>query len=258
MNLKESISNKNRDVNILKPNRENNGVEASEENKAFLSIISHNIKNPFGALLGYSDLILNDFHELNDAERINYLNELKNTADHTYKYLDRFFEWIYYKTDKYKANFQRLVLRNLIAKATENVLQKTNDLGEINFDIDPSIKVYADSQSILKMFYYLIENSLQYSAKDVRISILASNFGDFVEVKITDNGIGISEKRMTKLFDISKNIASEQKFIKNSTGMGLILVEQILKINSGFIKINSIEGEGTSVILRIPTIPSNN
>ncbi|MCB0746351.1 MAG: hypothetical protein KDC90_02710, partial [Ignavibacteriae bacterium] len=73
------------------------GIAASKENKEFFSIISHNIKNPFATLLGFSDLLLEDYDELNDEERKFYLDEILKSANFTNKYLERFFEWIYYK-----------------------------------------------------------------------------------------------------------------------------------------------------------------
>ncbi len=104
----------------FKSNQE--GILTTEKNKGFLTIISHNIKNSFEAMLGYSDLILKDYNELCDAEKILYLSELKKTANHTYNYLVRFFEWIYYKTDKITTNFQLLNLQEIIAKSIEKLL----------------------------------------------------------------------------------------------------------------------------------------
>jgi K+-sensing histidine kinase KdpD len=236
----------------------NRGILSTEENKAFLSIISHNIKNPFGALLGYSDLILEDYQELCDAEKVLYVSELKKTAKHTYKYIERFFEWLYYKTDKIKTNFKVINLREVVTRSIESLLLNSEYLGEIYFSIDPSIQIYCDSDSISKAFYYIIENSLNYSAPNGRISINAGIKENFVEIKIEDNGSGISEETMNKLFDVSKNIVPSPNGGENGTGLGLILVEQIMKINNASIRIESEDKKGTTVFVRLQVDSKHN
>lgn len=156
--IKSNYSLESSNIFNLPPSSSNTsaGIEATEDNKAFLSIIAHNLKNPFGALLGYSDLLMEDYSELSEAERLSYISDLKKTANLTYRYLERFFEWTYFKTNKIKLEFEYLNLRKVIADATKWALVDNDYLGEINFNISADIKIFADYETMKKAFFYII------------------------------------------------------------------------------------------------------
>lgn len=230
------------------------GIEATEDNKAFLSIISHNLKNPFGALLGYSELLLEDYSELSELERISYLSDLKRTANLTYRYLDRFFEWTYYKTNKIKLEFDYLNLRKLVADATKLALSDYDYLGEINFNIPADFEIFADYASVKKSFFYILENSLKYGKSEGLITINAKNEGSHTVIEIIDDGTGISDKIIGNLFNITKNIAQNNEGPKNGTGLGLILTQEIIILNKGTIYLESELNAGTKVVIKLPSI----
>ena len=231
MHIREPISKNSYLTETLKYNRNDDnkfdntkiGILPTKENKAFLSIIAHNIKNPFGALLGFSEMILEDYEELNDTEKKLYISEINKTSKLAYKYLDRFFEWTYYKTGKIKLNFDHNNLRELISISVEKTLLSSNYTGEVKLNIDKNIEVRVDSESIVKMFHYLIEN-----------------------------GIGIKEEKLRKLFNITENVGVNEKHNEFGTGLGLILTEQLVNLNNGSIKINSSSGVGTTVTVKLP------
>lgn len=223
------------------------GIELNPENKAFLSIFSHNVKNPFGALLGYSDLLLEDFNEIPDIEKQQYLEQIKCSANLTYKYIERFFEWMYYKLDKVRTEFEYLNIREIVSIAVEKLLMKGDFLGEVLFEIESDTLIYADKESSVKIFYYILENAMNYSKPNGKIVINSIMVNGLVEIEVKDYGIGISEDRMKKLFDISQNMVSCETGMENMTGLGLILTHQLVKINNGIIKISSKKNVGTSV-----------
>jgi K+-sensing histidine kinase KdpD len=226
------------------------GILPTEENKVFLSNISHNIKNPFGALLGYSNLFIEDYSELNDAERILYANEINSTAELTFRYLERFLEWIYYKTGKVQLDIKENNLREIVTTSINDVLSKTNFLCDISIKIDSSISVYVDRESISKMLFYVLENALKYSQPNSIISISAIELDDQISLTIEDNGDGIPEEIKNKLFNISEKIPYSGKF-EPGCGLGLILTKEIINLNNSSISINSNEN-GTKVIIKLP------
>ena len=119
--LTTNVSSK---LSIYDQGKSNSGIQVTKANQTFLSNVSHNIKNPFGALLGYSELILEDYSKLSDSERLLYLSEISKTANRTYTHLERFLEWIYYKTEKYKTNFIEENLYELILRSLKNTFRQ--------------------------------------------------------------------------------------------------------------------------------------
>lgn len=260
MHIREPISKNSYLTETLKYNRNDDnkfdntkiGILPTKENKAFLSIIAHNIKNPFGALLGFSEMILEDYEELNDTEKKLYISEINKTSKLAYKYLDRFFEWSYYKTGKIKLNFDHNNLRELISISVEKTLLSSNYTGEVKLNIDKNIEVRVDSESIVKMFHYLIENAMKFSSPNGEVEIKTDVNENFVIIKIIDNGIGIKEEKLRKLFNITENVGVNEKHNEFGTGLGLILTEQLVNLNNGSIKINSSSGVGTTVTVKLP------
>lgn len=225
------------------------GILANEENKVFLSTVVHNIKNPFGALLGYSELMIEDYSDLNDAERVLYMEEIKKTADFTYKYMDRFFEWMYYKTGKIEYKHEVIEVRKVITSAVKKVLNKTDHNFEIIFEMEDDLAAYADFRTVKKLFYYIIENAVEYSKPNGKINIKAIIDYDFVKIEIIDNGIGIDANKLNQLFDITKISPNNE----NGTGLGLILSEQLIQLNNGSINIKSNNNCGTKVTVKLPS-----
>ena len=93
--------------------------------------------------------------------------DIKKSASLTYRYLERFFEWVYYKTDKLDPVFEELNLRKVIGLAVSRSLREQTYLGEINFNVDSDLRILADNESIVKVLYYIVENSIKYNNDDI-------------------------------------------------------------------------------------------
>lgn len=229
------------------------GIAASKENKEFFSIISHNIKNPFATLLGFSDLLLEDYDELNDEERKFYLDEILKSANFTNKYLERFFEWIYYKTGKAKIVLEEINLADLINNSIL-LINKKVAANNIIFNQNSTLLIKGDSDSLTKVLFYVLENAVIYSENHGNILINYTFDELYATVIIKDEGIGISEEQMQKLFKINEDItlAVRTKSKTKGTGLGLILAKQLLDLNKGNIYIDSEIGKGTEVKIKMP------
>ncbi|MBK7105362.1 MAG: HAMP domain-containing histidine kinase [Ignavibacteriae bacterium] len=229
------------------------GIPASKENNEFFSIISHNIKNPFTTLLGFSDLLFEDYEQLDDEERKFYLNEILKSAHFTNKYLERFFEWIYYKTGKVKINIENLDLKEQINNSIKLITQKLNTRNPI-FNCEQQIYVKADSESFNKILYYILENAVIHSgnSEKVLISCIIDEFNESAKIIIKDFGVGISEQQMSKLFKVNEDITLNSANRIKGTGLGLILADLLLKINNGKIELKSKLNEGVEVIIELP------
>lgn len=234
-------------------NKHTVGIPASKENNAFFSIISHNIKNPFTTLIGFTDLLYEDYELLDDVERKFYLSEIIKSAQFTNKYLERFFEWIYYKNGKVKINIERLELNELINYSINLIFKKFNTQN-IASDLGSQIFVKGDSESIIKIIYYVLENAVLHSGSENEIIIKSQIdfFNQNVIVTIKDFGKGMSEDQIAKLFKINEDITLNSCSDTKGTGLGLILSDLLVKINNGKISVSSKLNEGVEVKIELP------
>lgn len=237
--------------NSLNNGRFNSDINIDEETKKFLSLISHNIKNPFGALLGYADLLKEDFDSLNKAEKLLYIDQVKKTAELSFRYIERFFEWLYYKTGKIEIEPNEVSLKSIIAESIEELLLTNNYNGEFKLILDEPGEIYCDKNSMRKAIFYIIENSLKYSQPNCEIEITSKNQAGVTKIEFKDNGKGISKTTIAKIFKLNANLFSENNS-DAGTGLGLILAKEIIVRNNGIINVSSIEGQGTIVNIEIP------
>jgi K+-sensing histidine kinase KdpD len=230
------------------------GINANNENHAFFSVISHNIKNPFSTLLGFTDLLFEDFDELDNEERKFYLNEIKKSANFTYQYIEKFFEWIYYKTGKIKLEFQPIRVKETIEKIIKRFESDNNYKFSIETIVDKNLTVYADLDSLEKILYNLIDNAIKFTTSSPKIIISAKTLNDKIEISIQDNGIGISSEDIKKLFNIAIDPINIGKHNKKGIGLGLILTKELITLNNGTISIDSNKDKGSIFSLVLPNI----
>ncbi|MEE9430574.1 MAG: HAMP domain-containing sensor histidine kinase [Melioribacteraceae bacterium] len=223
------------------------GIENTNENQAFFSIVSHNIKNPFASLLGFTDLLFEDFDELNDEERKYYLEEIKKSAQSTFNYTEKFFEWIYYRTGKIDFTFSDLNLRSCVENTLLKIEKKYPEEKSISVNVDEFIEVRADEDSLEKILFNLVENAILFSKPNPVISIKAEKNNDKIKIIISDNGIGIKEEDLTKIFDLAKDPSTIGESSYNGSGISLILIKELVEQNNGTIHIESNFGEGSNV-----------
>jgi len=249
--LKSSFASDTSNTAKNKLENRSSGIEANNENHAFFSIVSHNIKNPFSSLLGFSELLFNDFDDLNDDERKFYVSQIKKSADSTYNYVEKFFEWIYYKSGKIKLSFVEINLRKCLVDVIEDMNQNSNKNIRINLEIDESIAIRADKNSIRKVFFNIVENAIKFSTKDPKIQISAEIIQgkDKVKIEISDNGIGINKVDLAKIFNITEDPSLIGPNENKGAGISLILTRELVELNNGIIQIKSNLNEGSTFLI---------
>lgn len=226
----------------------------SNENQKFISQVNHNLKNPFSTLLGFLDLLEEDFNELSEKEKKFYISEIKKSAKLSYKFNERFFEWLYFISNKTTLSYKNHKLFDLINEVVSQLPNDIKNKCSINLSIDQNIYIYSDEETIKKAIYYILENSINYSHANQSIIVESIKLQQKVIVKFIDEGIGISENNINSLFDISKssniNSSSEEK----GTGLSLILSKLFIEANRGKIWVESKKGVGSTFLIELPII----
>lgn len=233
-------------------------IQPSKENHAFFSVISHNIKNPFSTLLGFSDLLFEDFDELDNEEKKFYLSEIKKSAKFTYQYIEKFFEWIYYKTGKIKLEFQSINVKETVKTIIGNLENQKNLKIPISVQIDDAITVYADPDSFEKIIYNLIDNAIKFTTSNPKIVISAREYDTKIQISIQDNGIGIAPEDISKLFNISIDPVTIGNSNNKGIGLGLILTKELITLNKGIINVESSIEKGSIFSIILPVGKNKN
>jgi two-component system, sensor histidine kinase and response regulator len=217
----------------------------------FFGIIAHDLKNPFNALMGFSEMLSENLDDLTIEEMSNYVEIIHNSAKNLYRLLENLLLWSASQTGNISYAPENFDLRVLSQK--ELALQKTalqkKKIVAIN-KIAPGITVYADTDLISKTFFNLIDNAIKFSPEGGTITLSAVALKKYAEISIADSGPGMTEEQIAQLFRLDNKPyeTTEQR----GTGLGLILCKYFVERNSGFIDVISSVNRGTTFIFSIP------
>jgi len=220
----------------------------------FFSIIAHDLRNPFTAVLGLSDILAKDAHELNPDQIKEFSSGLYSQSKAIFDLLENLLEWSRIQTGRMEYDPENINLcefvKELMGVFGSLVSQKKI---ELNINCDPGIRVFADENMLSTVFRNLTSNAIKFTNEAGSIFIDVKEFDDkFVEVSVKDTGIGISLDDREKLFKIDEHLSTKGTNNEEGTGLGLILCKDLVIKNGGKINLESEEGKGTTFKFTIP------
>jgi len=238
----DTLRQTNRDLKILN----------STKDKLF-SIIAHDLKNPFGTVIGYTELLINNESRYDNNKKNKFLHNILKSADNANRLLENLLDWSRIQIGQEQFDPERFSLTNEILSNIEIAEQMISNK-EINciFKKDVNIEITADKNMIQTVIRNILTNAIKFTPKKGTITIETSVSNDIVEVSITDTGIGIEEKEIDKLF---KGLKTSTKFgteRESGTGLGLVLCKEFIDKHKGKLWVKSKPGIGSTFTFRIP------
>jgi signal transduction histidine kinase len=220
----------------------------------FFSIISHDLKNPIGALDSLIHIVLEDYTSMSESDRVEILNEMSNTTKHLYDLLMNLLQWSRIQTGSIPFNPDKCDI-SLIADNIVTLLQsyaKAKDI-DLSHKIPPGTEAFVDANMISTVLRNLTTNAVKFTRENGQIELLSAQKEGFIEIFVRDTGIGMSQETIDKLFKIEENFSTEGTAAEKGTGLGLILCKEFIEKHGGNIRVESSEGKGTTFIITIPT-----
>ncbi|MBI5729989.1 MAG: PAS domain S-box protein [Ignavibacteriales bacterium] len=219
----------------------------------FFSIIAHDLRNPFITILGFSDLLHTDYAELSDEERLFYLDEMKKSAEISHNLLQNLLQWSRSQTGRIEFNPQKLNLFNIVQGNTD-LLKASAERKQIHIshNITEGVFVAADEDMLNTIIRNLLTNALKFTEKGGKVEITAFKQNSFIEISVSDTGVGMSNSVRESLFKLDATHSSFGTDNEAGTGLGLILCKEFVEKNGGTIKVESELGKGTRFIFSLP------
>lgn len=241
----------------------NNKISASEKalkelnatKDKFFSIVAHDLKNPFSILQSLSTMLNEKYDSLDESYRKKVIETIKTSIDSSYILVENLLQWSRTQSGKMSFHTESISLNDLIQKNVllVNSFAESKKI-EIAVIIEGEIKVLADLNSIDTILRNLISNALKFTEPNGRIEIGAHIVNDYIEIYVKDSGIGIKQTDTDKLFRIDVDTATIGSSKEKGTGLGLILCKEFAEANGGSISLDSIEGKGTTVFLKLKLV----
>lgn len=228
-------------------------VKLDNMRKEFVANVSHELKTPLTSIKGYSETILSG--GFSDAEIQKFTKVINTEANRMSRLVSDLLQLS--RFDYNKISFKKMMfsLDSLVGSVTEKLkylASEKNHTLECEVLIPPP-NVYADRDAIEQVIINIVTNSIKYTKAGGKIKIYVGAINGRAYFKVSDNGIGIPEQDLKRIFERFYRVDKARSREMGGTGLGLSIVKEIVDGNDGTIDIKSEVGKGTEVIVTLPT-----
>jgi PAS domain S-box-containing protein len=248
---------KNNEIKLKEYSKKLEETNATKDK--FFSIIAHDLRNPFNGLIGISQIILKNMDSMEKENLSRLIEMIHQTSKSGHKLLENLLEWSCIQTNTIKYYPQPIPLKNTSEGIIYdlNVSFENKNIFIIN-EINQETEVFADYNMLCAILRNLLSNACKFTNSNGQIRISATkNFeNNEMEITISDNGVGIKEENLKKIFRIDSKVITKGTQNENGTGLGLILCKEFIEKNEGKIWIESKVNEGTKVSFTLPCMHS--
>jgi len=225
-------------------------VASNNELEQFAYITSHDLQEPLRMVSSFTDLLMKKYSDKLNEEARSYMNFAINGAKRMQMQIQGLLT--YSRVSTRSNPFEKISLNEVLKEALMNISASVKESGAQIESADLPV-VLGDKYLLLSVFQNLIGNAVKFRKDGIvpKINILATDtrISDKIEVSISDNGIGIPEKDIDKIFFIFQRLHSQDKY--QGTGIGLAVVKKIIEKHGGEIHVESVLNEGTKFIFSL-------
>jgi len=221
------------------------------------SIIAHDLRNPFTALTGLTE-VLHEKADSIDATEMNLYVSLINDSSHKLlRLIENLLEWARSQTGTLKLLNTNLNLKTLADDVIKIYITQAQTKGiSLKNEIPDNISVFADHEILAIIIRNLISNGVKYTQKGGNVSLTAYLENGNTVLKISDSGIGMSHEVLDKLFKIEETFPTAGTSNEAGTGLGLVICKEFTETLGGTIAVESSVGKGTSFCVTLTTSKS--
>lgn len=246
------ITERKKTENTLKQS-EKHLSELNEIKNRFFSILSHDLRSPFSGLLGFVEILKEDYQTLPDSERESFINEIDLTVKNIYSFLEDLLEWSRLNMGSFQMDREPVNLYNEVENvftllnynAKRKCIVLINELNEQDCAI-------ADPSMVKLLLRNLISNAIKFSQNDGEIRVYSKTNSSKIEISVSDTGVGIPQEALQKLFRLDTKYTTPGTANERGSGIGLVLCKEILDKLDGEIKVKSELGKGSIFTFSLP------
>ena len=209
------------------------------------SIISHDLRSPLASLRGLMDIL--DIDGLSSQDFISTSKKLRRNLESVQEDLDNLLFWAQSQLNGLQSNSENLYLRPIVEEKIElfGEIARQKAITIIN-EIDDSISIVADKNHISLVVRNLLANAIKFNKLGGIITIRERNIGDYVEISVSDSGVGMSTSDLGKLFNAQTHFTNPGTHQEKGAGIGLLLTKEFIEKNGGSIWATSELGKGST------------
>lgn len=225
----------------------------------FFNVVSHDMKSPLCGLSGFVNMIIENADDFSKERMLEVSKQLKDTIDGTVQLADNLINWAQSQMNDFDIRPEIIQPEELVNEVLDLC---SASAGKKNIklvqDIKEQMVVYGDRNQLTFILRNLVNNAIKFTHSGGRIGIEISEneYGDSV-LKVTDNGIGLTEKQRDALLTLHRNNSTLGTSGEKGTGMGLMLTQEFVQMHGGKMEVYSKKGQGSTFKITLNPLELN-
>jgi two-component system sensor histidine kinase SenX3 len=222
-----------------------------EVRRDFVANVSHELKTPVGALALLAETVEDAADDPEAVRR--FAGRMRQEASRLTKLAQDLITLSRIQAAEPIPDPIPVDLSLVVAEALDRCRMKANAHGiELAADGEPSLVVLGDEDLLVNALRNLLENAVAYSPEKTRVVVATHRAGDLVEISVTDQGIGIPQRDLERIFERFYRVDPARSRATGGTGLGLAIVKHVTAAHGGKVTVGSKVGEGSTFTLRLP------
>lgn len=231
---------------------------ANGTKQKLFTLISHDLINPFNTLLGFTQLLKEDYNKLNETQRMSYIDIINKSAKSNHSLVKNLLNWSRAQQNAISVNKVSHNSFDLIneAIAPYKLLAQNKNI-DIILPKDKNLMCETDQNLLKTCIGNLFSNAIKYTPRNGTITFDTGIEKNNFQISIQDTGVGMTIEQQNDLFNLSKSKSNPGTEKEKGTGLGLLICKEFIELQNGSIEVLSEQNKGTKFILTLPNITNH-
>lgn len=219
----------------------------------FFSIIAHDLRSPFTGMLGFAEILSEDYAELSEEDKKFYIDNIQKSLKSLLSLIDNLLTWARLNLNRADYNPKEISLAEIVLSVfrSQNIAAVNKKI-ELQSVFNKNIIAFADAGMIETVIRNLVSNAIKFTNPGGSIKVNAVDQKDSIKIEIEDNGIGMRSDVADSLFNNDTNISTKGTNDEKGTGLGFTICKEFVKKHGGNITVKSEVGKGTIISFILP------
>jgi PAS domain S-box-containing protein len=230
---------------------------ASRMKSEFLANMSHELRTPLNAIIGFSEVLRDGLLGDMTEQQRGFIGDIFSSGTHLLSLINDILDLSKVEAGKMQLDLELVQVSSLLSNSMTIVREKAAARSiRLSMEVDPELStILADARKVKQIVYNLLSNAVKFSAEDGEVTLRATRVlrgTEFLEISVTDKGIGISPQGLERLFTPFVQVDSGLARKFEGTGLGLAMVRLLAELHGGTVAVESEVGKGSRFTVWLP------